>query len=89
MSLANCYEELGAPSAVIDAMEEATRLGLIAADEVAQTIHNFGVRCNLRGQPEKGFVYFDAVCRQEAVADPDIFCNAMINRGCYLGDMGH
>lgn len=89
LAMANCYEELGNPSAVIAAMEKAVRLGFVSGNAVARTIHNFGVRCNLRGQPEKGFVYFDSVCRKEAVAAPGIFCNAVINRGCYLGDLGH
>jgi tetratricopeptide (TPR) repeat protein len=89
LTLADCYEETGNPKAVVDALLNATRLRSVSGAQAAATMHNFGVRCNLRGQPEKGFVYFDAVCRKEAVAASGIFFNAVINRGCYLGDLGY
>jgi tetratricopeptide (TPR) repeat protein len=89
LALADCHEEFGNPEAVVDALSNATRLRPVSGPQAAATMHNFGVRCNLRGQPEKGFVYFAAVSRREAVAAPGIFCNAVINRGCYLGDLGH
>ncbi len=83
--IANCGEELRRPKLVNDSLRQACRLGRISARTAFTTLHNFGVRCNLRGESNLGFEYFNFVVQNENIASTWVFCNALINRGCWFG----
>lgn len=87
--LANCCAELRRPKLVARILRQACTLGSIPARSALKTLHNFGVRCNLRGEAQLGFKYFCLVVQNEGIASNWIFCNALINRGCWLGHEGH
>jgi tetratricopeptide (TPR) repeat protein len=87
--LANCCAELRRPKLVARILRQACTLGSISARSALKTLHNFGVRCNLRGEAQLGFKYFCLVVQNEGTASNWIFCNALINRGCWLGHEGH
>lgn len=87
--LANCCAELKRPKLVARILRQACTVGCISASSALRTLHNFGVRCNLRGESQLGFKYFCLVAQNEAIASNWIFCNALINRGCWFGSEGH
>ncbi len=87
--LADCCAELRRPKLVARILRQACTLGSISARSALKTLHNLGVRCNLRGDSQLGFKYFCVVVQNEAIASNWIFCNALINRGCWLGHGGH
>lgn len=87
--LADCCAELRRPKLVARILRQACSLGRISASSALKTLHNLGVRCNLRGDSQLGFKYFCVVVQNEAIATNWIFCNALINRGCWLGHEGH
>lgn len=87
--LANCCAELRRPKLVARILRQACTLGSISARSALKTLHNFGVRCNLRGEALLGFKYFCLIVQNEGIASNWIFCNALINRGCWLGHEGH
>lgn len=87
--LANCCAELRRPKLVARILRQACTLGHISARSALKTLHNFGVRCNLQGEAQLGFKYFCLVVQNEEIASNWIFCNALINRGCWLGSEGH
>lgn len=84
IELSKCYEELGRPAEVIRLLKEAVALEGVTAGEASASLHNYGVRCNLRGHPERAFEYFSAVI-SIGNATPWIMANATVNRGCRLG----
>ena len=88
VQLANCFEELRQPSLTVEALDKAVQLGQLSASDAVKSMHNFGVRCNLRGESEKAFEYFCAVIKREASSGPWVFSNALVNRGCCLADLG-
>ena len=89
VQLANCFEELLQPSLTVEAMDKAVQLGQLSASDAVKSMHNFGVRCNLRGESATAFEYFCAVVQREESSEPWIFSNALVNRGCNLADLGH
>ena len=88
VQLANCFEELRQPSLTVEALDKAVQLGQLGASDAVKSMHNFGVRCNLRGESATAFEYFCAVIKREASSGPWVFSNALVNRGCQLADLG-
>lgn len=89
VQLAHCFEELRQPSLTVEALDNAVQLDRLSASIAVKSMHNFGVRCNLRGESTAAFEYFCAVVKRESSSGPWIFSNALVNRGCYLADLGH
>lgn len=87
--LANCYAELRRPKLVATTLRRAYFIRHISARSALKSLHNFGVRCNLPGESHLEFRYLCLVVHNEAIASNWIFCNALINRGCWLGNEGH
>jgi len=88
VQLANCFEELLQPSLTVEALDKAVQLDQLSASDAVKSMHNFGVRCNLRSESAKAFEYFCAVVQREASSGPWVFSNALVNRGCCLADLG-
>jgi tetratricopeptide (TPR) repeat protein len=81
-----CNEELGNAAAVIHDMLTAIEIGKLSARNAAVSLHNYGVRKNMRGNTRLAAEYFDAVIR---LGEPDqwVVANALGNRGCHFADI--
>ncbi len=82
-----CHEELGNATAVIRDMLAAIEIGALSPNQAAVSLHNFGVRQNIRRNSRLAAEYFDAVIR---LGEPDqwVVANALGNRGCHFADVG-
>lgn len=81
-----CYEELGDAAAVIRDMLMAINIERLSARDAAVSLHNYGVRQNIRGNTRLAAEYFDAAIR---LGEPDqwVVANALGNRGCHFAEV--